>query len=93
MALADGRQFPARLIGRDPPSDLAVIKIDAPDLPYVSFAANALPEVGDWVVAVGNPFGLGGTATAGVPRKAMRVLKSAIARSAIGPTKDSDSRR
>jgi serine protease Do len=66
VALADGRQFPARLIGRDPPTDLAVLKIDAPNLPYVSFATSALPEVGDWVVAVGNPFGLGGTATAGI---------------------------
>ncbi|HVJ02471.1 MAG TPA: trypsin-like peptidase domain-containing protein, partial [Sphingomonas sp.] len=66
VALADGRQFPARLIGRDPPTDLAVLKIDARALPFVSFAASALPEVGDWVVAVGNPFGLGGTATAGI---------------------------
>lgn len=66
VALADGRQFPARLVGRDPPTDLAVLKIDARSLPFVSFAASALPEVGDWVVAVGNPFGLGGTATAGI---------------------------
>jgi serine protease Do len=66
VALADGRQFPARLVGRDPPTDLAVLKLAAGDLPYVSFASSALPEVGDWVVAVGNPFGLGGTATAGI---------------------------
>jgi serine protease Do len=66
VTLNDGRQFPARLIGRDPPTDLSVLKIDAADLPYVSFARSALPEVGDWVVAVGNPFGLGGTATAGI---------------------------
>jgi serine protease Do len=66
VALADGRQFPAKLVGRDPPTDLAVLKIDGRDLPYVSFAGDALPEVGDWVVAVGNPFGLGGTATAGI---------------------------
>ncbi|WP_068877631.1 MULTISPECIES: S1C family serine protease [unclassified Phenylobacterium] len=66
VSLADGRQFPARVIGRDPPTDLAVVKIDGRDLPYVSFARSALPEVGDWVVAVGNPFGLGGTATAGI---------------------------
>jgi serine protease Do len=43
-----------------------VLKIAARDLPYVNFARSALPEVGDWVVAVGNPFGLGGTATAGI---------------------------
>lgn len=66
VSLADGRQFPARIVGRDPPTDLAVVKIDGRDLPYVSFARSALPEVGDWVVAVGNPFGLGGTATAGI---------------------------
>ena len=66
VSLADGRQFPARLVGRDPPTDLAVVKVEARDLPYVSFARSALPQVGDWVVAVGNPFGLGGTATAGI---------------------------
>jgi serine protease Do len=66
VSLADGRQFPARLVGRDPPSDLAVLKIDGRDLPYVSFARAATPQVGDWVVAVGNPYGLGGTATAGI---------------------------
>jgi len=66
VSLADGRQFPARLIGRDPPSDLAVLKIDQRDLPYVSFAQAATPQVGDWVVAVGNPYGLGGTATVGI---------------------------
>ena len=66
VSLSDGRQFPARLVGRDPPTDLAVLKIDGQSLPYVSFARSALPAVGDWVVAVGNPFGLGGTATAGI---------------------------
>lgn len=66
VSLADGRQLPARLVGRDPPTDLAVLKVDAGGLPFVSFARSATPEVGDWVVAVGNPFGLGGTATAGI---------------------------
>ena len=66
VSLSDGRQFPARLVGRDPPTDLAVLKIDQQNLPHVSFARSALPAVGDWVVAVGNPFGLGGTATAGI---------------------------
>lgn len=66
VTLADERQFPARLVGRDPPTDLAVLKIEGRDLPFVSFAQSALPAVGDWVVAVGNPFGLGGTATAGI---------------------------
>ncbi len=66
VTLADQRQLPARLVGRDPPTDLAVLKIDTRDQPYVSFAKSAVPEVGDWVVAVGSPFGLGGTATAGI---------------------------
>lgn len=66
VSLADGRQFPARLVGTDPPTDIAVLKVAATDLPYVSFSPRDIPEVGDWVVAVGNPFGFGGTATAGI---------------------------
>lgn len=66
VSLSDGRQFPARLVGLDPPTDLAVLKVAASDLPFVSFSNAASPEVGDWVVAVGNPFGFGGTATAGI---------------------------
>jgi serine protease Do len=66
VTLSDGRQFPAKLVGLDPPTDLAVLKVQAQGLPYVSFARSAMPQVGDWVVAVGNPFGLGGTATAGI---------------------------
>lgn len=66
VSLQDGRQLPARLVGRDPPTDLAVLKIEGQNLPFVSFAGSAVPEVGDWVIAVGNPFGLGGSATAGI---------------------------
>lgn len=66
LHMTDERTFQARVIGRDPATDLAVIKIDAHDLPYVSFEDRAKPRVGDWVVAVGNPFNLGGTATAGI---------------------------
>jgi serine protease Do len=62
----DDRTFTARLIGRDPATDLAVVKVDARDLPFVSFEDRAKPRVGDWVVAVGNPFNLGGSATAGI---------------------------
>jgi serine protease Do len=62
----DERTLTARLIGRDPATDLAVIKVDGGAFPYVSFEDQARPRVGDWVVAVGNPFGLGGTATAGI---------------------------
>jgi serine protease Do len=63
---ADDRTLPARLIGRDPATDLAVVKVDGGGFAYVSFEDQARPRVGDWVVAVGNPFGLGGTATAGI---------------------------
>ena len=64
--MTDERTFQARVIGRDPATDLAVIKVDGRDLPFVSFEERAKPRVGDWVVAVGNPFNLGGTATAGI---------------------------
>ena len=63
---ADGKVLKARLIGRDPATDLAVIKVDGGVFPFVSFEDSAKPRVGDWVVAIGNPFGLGGTATAGI---------------------------
>jgi serine protease Do len=63
---ADGRSLKARVVGRDPATDIAVVKVDGGPFPYVSFEDQARPRVGDWVVAVGNPFGLGGTATAGI---------------------------
>jgi len=63
----DDRELKAKLVGRDPATDLAVIKVvDSGTYPYVSFEDKAKPRVGDWVIAVGNPFGLGGTATAGI---------------------------
>jgi serine protease Do len=63
---ADDRTLKARVIGHDEATDLAVLKVDASSLPFVSFEDRAKPRVGDWVVAVGNPFNLGGTATAGI---------------------------
>jgi serine protease Do len=66
VKLADGRELEARLVGRDESTDLAVIKVDGSDFPFVNFEESAQPRVGDWVIAVGNPFGLGGTATAGI---------------------------
>jgi serine protease Do len=62
----NGHELPARVVGRDPATDLAVLKVDGDAFPFVSFEDSARPRVGDWVVAVGNPFGLGGTATAGI---------------------------
>jgi serine protease Do len=62
----DGRALKARLVGRDPATDLAVVKVEGAGFPHVSFEESARPRVGDWVIAVGNPFNLGGTATAGI---------------------------
>jgi len=61
----DGRTIDAKVVGTDPKTDLALIKVDGNNFPFVKFADHN-PRVGDWVVAVGNPFGLGGTVTAGI---------------------------
>jgi serine protease DegQ len=66
VALADGRTLPARVVGADPETDLAVLKIDASDLPAIIFAPSDSIKVGDWVLAIGNPFGVGQTVTAGI---------------------------
>ncbi len=63
----DGHNYPAKVVGRDKKTDVAVLKISADHpLPYVAFGDSDKTQVGDWVVAVGNPFGLGGTVTAGI---------------------------
>ena len=66
VTLADRKEYEAELVGRDVASDLAVLKIDAQNLPFVRFGDSTQTRVGDWVVAIGNPFGLGGTVTAGI---------------------------
>jgi serine protease Do len=67
VTLKNGDQLEAEIVGTDEQTDLAVIKVKkSGNYPYVQFATTARPRVGDWVVAVGNPFGLGGTATAGI---------------------------
>jgi len=66
VTMQDGHKYEAKLVGNDPRTDLALIKIDATNLPYVAFGDSDKARVGDWVVAIGNPFGLGGTATAGI---------------------------
>lgn len=67
VTLADGRKFEADVVGTDPMTDIAVLDIDADvDFPTVSFGTSTGLRVGDEVVAVGNPFGLGGTVTSGI---------------------------
>ena len=67
VTLPDRSEFKARVVGRDPFSDLALLKIESKKaLPFVQFGDSTRTRVGDWVVAIGNPFGLGGTVTAGI---------------------------
>jgi serine protease Do len=66
VKFSDDRELKAKLIGRDEATDLAVIKVEGKNFPYVDFETQAKPRVGDWVIAIGNPFALGGTVTAGI---------------------------
>jgi serine protease Do len=78
VQLADRREFPAKVVGRDPRTDIALIKIKAPgNLPVVKLGDSGRLQPGDWVIAIGNPFGLGHTVTAGIV--------SAVGRIAPGP--------
>ena len=66
IALADGRTMPAKVVGTDPETDLAVLKVDMRNLPAITFADPAKSRVGDVVLAIGNPFGVGQTVTQGI---------------------------
>jgi len=66
VRLADERRVDATLVGRDPPTDVAVLKIDGSGLPAVPLGNSDMAEVGDWVVAIGNPFGLSHTVSSGI---------------------------
>ncbi|MFK0384568.1 MULTISPECIES: Do family serine endopeptidase [Rhizobium/Agrobacterium group] len=67
VVMNDGTELDAKLVGRDPRTDLALLKVDVNrKFTYVRFADDSKVRVGDWVVAVGNPFGLGGTVTSGI---------------------------
>ena len=76
VALADNRRAKAKVIGTDPETDLAVIKIDLPKLPAITFGQSDQAQVGDLVLAIGNPFGVGQTVTFGIV--------SALARNHLG---------
>ena len=66
VALQDGREFTGKVVGKDPKTDVAVLKIDGKDLPFIEMADSEKIEVGDIVLAVGNPFGIGQTVTMGM---------------------------
>ncbi|HEY0053343.1 MAG TPA: trypsin-like peptidase domain-containing protein, partial [Caulobacteraceae bacterium] len=66
VKLSDERELTARLIGRDEATDLAVIKVEGDNFSFVTFEEEARPRVGDWVIAIGNPYGFGATVTAGI---------------------------
>ena len=66
VTLSDGRELTANVVGRDPQTDVAVIKVQAKDLPAITFAPSHNVEVGDRVLAIGNPFGIGETVTTGI---------------------------
>ena len=66
VTLNDNRKFPAKVIGTDPTTDIALIKIEANDLPTIPFGDSEKLKVGEWVLAVGNPFNLTSTVTAGI---------------------------
>jgi serine protease Do len=66
VALQSGQEYPARLVGSDELTDLALLRIEARGLPTVPWGSSATMRVGNWVVAAGNPFGLGGSVTVGI---------------------------
>jgi len=73
VTLPDGTEYPAELVGNDASSDLAVLKVSRSEpFPFVRFGDSSQARVGDWVVAIGNPFGLGGTVTSGIVSSVLR---------------------
>ncbi len=77
VTLRDGRRFRARVLGTDSQNDIALLKIDAKNLPVAQLGDSDKLQVGDWVIAVGNPFGLGTTVTAGIVSALNRSLEGA----------------
>jgi serine protease Do len=82
VTLPDKREFPGTVVGLDPQTDLAVIKVDATDLPFIQWGDSSQLQVGEYVLAVGNPFGLDSTVTLGIV--------SALGRGGMGITQYED---
>ena len=74
VKLSDGREFPAKIVGRDEKTDLALLRIDAKGLPVLPFGDSDKLQVGEPVMAIGNPFGLEGTVTTGIVSAKGRVI-------------------
>jgi len=66
VTMTDGREFPARIVGRDETSDLALLKVDGRNLPFVRWGDSTKARVGDWVICIGDPYAVGSTVTAGI---------------------------
>jgi serine protease Do len=74
VTLNNRREYKAQVVGRDPSTDIALLKIDAKDLPYIKYGDSDQLKLGEWVLAVGNPFNLTSTVTAGIVSAKSRSL-------------------
>ena len=84
VTLNDNRSFNGRIIGADPTTDLALVKIEADNLPTVKFGNSDNLKIGEWVLAVGNPFGLTSTVTAGIVSAKARRISGGMNRGQLG---------
>ncbi|MDR1561164.1 MAG: S1C family serine protease, partial [Holosporaceae bacterium] len=85
IILSDGSEYIAKIIGKDERSDIALLKIDTNiKLPFVQFADSAKVEIGDPVIAIGNPFGFGKTVTSGIVSYKGRNLSNQISELGVG---------
>ena len=83
IIMTDKRTYRAKIIGLDPTTDLALLKINEKDLPYAEFGNSDKLEIGDWVLAIGNPYSLGSTVTAGIISAKSRSINIIDKRSAV----------